>query len=91
MPRMMSTASISRILMSLLLYTTGLYLCSNWSTYACLFSVLFSVRDGVLAVEYPLIESKLSEIDQDMEQALTELNWTSAGTSLISARIRLQV
>ena len=41
-----------------------------------------SVRDNVLAVEYPLIESKLSQIDQQMERALSELNWTSIGMEL---------
>lgn len=38
-----------------------------------------SVRDNVLAVEYSLIEDKLTHIDEQMEQALSQLNWTSNG------------
>lgn len=43
------------------------------------------VRDCVLAVEYPLIECKLSSIDQDMDRALSELNWTHNGRMHICA------
>ena len=46
----------------------------SWSLF-----FIASVRDGVLDVEYPLIESHLSKIDEHMERALTELNWTSSG------------
>ncbi|KAI8853660.1 dynein heavy chain and region D6 of dynein motor-domain-containing protein [Chytridium lagenaria] len=35
------------------------------------------IRNGVLEVERPLIEPKIVEIDQTMEQALTTLNWKS--------------
>ena len=37
------------------------------------------MRDGLLKVEYPLIEENLSSIDDSMEKALCELNWTSTG------------
>lgn len=39
----------------------------------------FSVCDNVLEVEYPLIEARLEKIDERMEKALTELNWTNNG------------
>ena len=37
------------------------------------------VRSTVLEVEYPLIESQLAAIDQQLERAISELNWTSEG------------
>lgn len=37
------------------------------------------VRRTVLEVEYPLIESQLATIDQQLERAIAELNWTSEG------------
>lgn len=46
--------------------------------FLCLLNCV-SVRDEVLAVEYPLIEDTLGVIDQQMERALAELNWTSSG------------
>lgn len=47
------------------------------------FSVFISIRDGILEVEYPLIEDKLNKIDQEMTMALLELNWTSPGRLLL--------
>lgn len=38
-----------------------------------------SVRETILDVEYPLIEQQLMEIDQQLERAITQLNWTSSG------------
>ncbi|KAI8587105.1 dynein heavy chain and region D6 of dynein motor-domain-containing protein [Geranomyces variabilis] len=35
------------------------------------------IRTGVLDVERPLIEEKIGQIDQQIEYALTTLNWTS--------------
>lgn len=37
------------------------------------------VRNNVLAVEFPLIEGQLDEIDLQLEQAETSLNWNSEG------------
>ncbi|KAJ8313224.1 hypothetical protein KUTeg_009222, partial [Tegillarca granosa] len=37
------------------------------------------VRNNVLAVEFPLIEGQLNDIDQELEQAETSLNWNSEG------------
>ena len=42
-----------------------------------------SVRDTVIEVEYPLIESQLKDIDQQLEKALTSLNWTSEGKHIL--------
>ena len=36
-----------------------------------------SIRETVLDVEYPLIEGQLNDIDVQLEQAISELNWTS--------------
>lgn len=56
------------------------YLLSHVYTCMCYFhSLPCSVRDNVLAVEYSLIEDKLTHIDEQMEQALSQLNWTSNG------------
>ena len=41
-----------------------------------------NVRETILDVEYPLIEQQLLDIDQQLERAITELNWTSSGQSL---------
>ncbi len=38
-----------------------------------------SVREGILDVEYPLIEQQLMDIDNQLERAITKLNWTSNG------------
>lgn len=35
------------------------------------------VRQDTLEVEFPLIEGQLDEIDQQLRQALEELNWNS--------------
>ncbi len=37
------------------------------------------VRSTVIAVEYPLIEDNLKIIDEQLEKAMAELNWTSQG------------
>ena len=37
------------------------------------------VRETILDVEYPLIEHKLKDIDKELEKAVSQLNWTSAG------------
>ena len=37
------------------------------------------VRETILDVEYPLIEKQLYDIDQELEKAISQLNWTSAG------------
>ena len=34
------------------------------------------VRDTILDVEYPLIESQLKSIDEQLERGISELNWT---------------
>ena len=41
------------------------------------------VRETILDVEYPLIETQLVEIDQQLERAISQLNWTSSGTYCI--------
>ena len=41
---------------------------------------MLRVRDTVIDVEFPLIESQLKAIDDQLERAITELNWTSEGT-----------
>lgn len=38
-----------------------------------------NVRETILDVEYPLIEQQLLDIDQQLERAIAELNWTSSG------------
>ena len=47
--------------------------------YTTVVIFFFSVCDNVLEVEYPLIEARLEKIDEQMEKALTELNWTNNG------------
>ena len=37
------------------------------------------VRETILDVEYPLIKGQLKDIDQELEKAVSKLNWTSAG------------
>ena len=39
------------------------------------------VRETIMDVEYPLIEKQLYDIDQELEKAISQLNWTSAGIS----------
>ena len=41
------------------------------------------VRETILDVEYPLIEKQLNDIDQQLEKAISQLNWTSTGTYYI--------
>ena len=46
------------------------------------------VRETILDVEYPLIEKQLNDIDQQLEKAISQLNWTSTGTYyIVSSRI----
>ena len=40
------------------------------------------VRETILDVEYPLIESQLKDIDKELEKATSQFNWTSAGRSM---------
>ena len=40
------------------------------------------VRETILDVEYPLIEKQLYDIDQELEKAISQLNWTSDGIHL---------
>ena len=37
------------------------------------------VRETILDVEYPLIQTQLAEIDTQLEKAISQLNWTSEG------------
>ena len=37
------------------------------------------VRETIMEVEYPLIEQQLQDIDQELERAISQLNWTSEG------------
>ena len=37
------------------------------------------VRETVIEVEYPLVESQLKELDEQLEKAIHHLNWTSEG------------
>lgn len=37
------------------------------------------VRETILDVEYPLVEAQLARIDQQLVQAISQLNWTSDG------------
>ena len=37
------------------------------------------VRETILDVEYPLIEEKLKDIDNQLQRALDQLNWISSG------------
>ena len=39
----------------------------------------FRVRETVIEVEYPLVESQLKELDEQLEKAIHQLNWTSEG------------
>ena len=41
------------------------------------------VRETIMDVEYPLIEKQLNDIDQQLEKAISQLNWTSTGTYYI--------
>ena len=41
-----------------------------------------SVRETVIEVEYPLVESQLKELDEELEKSINQLNWTSEGVSL---------
>ena len=38
------------------------------------------MRETVIEVEYPLVESQLKELDEQLEKAILQLNWTSEGT-----------
>jgi dynein heavy chain len=38
------------------------------------------VRETILDVEYPLIQTQLAQIDTQLEKAISQLNWTSEGT-----------
>ena len=38
------------------------------------------VRETVIEVEYPLVESQLKELDEQLEKAIHQLNWTSEGS-----------
>ena len=46
------------------------------------------VRETILDVEYPLIEHQLRDIDQELEKAITQLNWTSEGNDIDDASSR---
>ena len=37
------------------------------------------MRETVIEVEYPLVESQLKELDEQLEKAIHQLNWTSEG------------
>lgn len=41
------------------------------------------IRETVLEVEYPLIESQLKEIDEQLEQAEKTLTWNSSGKAFV--------
>lgn len=41
------------------------------------------VRETILDVEYPLIEGQLQSIDDQIERAISELNWTSESMPLV--------
>lgn len=41
------------------------------------------VRETLLDVEFPLVEGQLHEIDNQLQQAETNLNWNSEGLSLV--------
>lgn len=41
----------------------------------------------MLEVEIPLIEGQLAEIDEQLQKAITELNWTSEGDFLITVTL----
>ena len=38
-----------------------------------------TVRETLLDVEYPLVEGQLKDLDEQLEKAVTDLNWTSQG------------
>lgn len=38
------------------------------------------INETILDVEYPLIEGKLRSINEQLEKAISQLNWTSDGT-----------
>ena len=39
----------------------------------------YRVRETVIEVEYPLVESQLKELDEQLEKAIQQLNWTTEG------------
>ena len=41
------------------------------------------VRETIMDVEYALIEEQLKDIDQQLEKAISGLNWTSEGEHLL--------
>ena len=41
------------------------------------------MRDTVIEVEYPLIEAQLGAIDDQLERAIGELNWTTEGGNVL--------
>ena len=43
------------------------------------------VRETILDVEYPLVESQLARIDQQLVKAVSQLNWTSDGEAIVHA------
>ena len=49
------------------------------------------VRETVLDVEYPLIEGQLQSIDNQIERAISELNWTSDGIILILCSVTVHL
>ena len=49
------------------------------------------VRESILDVEYPLIDTQLADIDKQLTQAISQLNWTSEGALHISDCIHVHV
>ena len=47
--------------------------------------VSLSVRETVIEVEYPLVDAQLKELDEELEKAINQLNWTSEGEAIIIA------
>lgn len=45
------------------------------------------VRETLLDVEFPLVEGQLQEIDGQLQQAETTLNWNSEGLMNLSSAI----
>ena len=41
------------------------------------------MRETVIEVEYPLVESQLKELDEQLEKAIHQLNWTSEGKKVL--------
>ncbi len=60
---------------------------SSQSTQLWIAFTLCSVRDTAIDVEYPLIEAQLASIDQQLEKAISELNWTSEGIRFYTAYV----